>query len=193
MSNLAHKYPFEHHYELKTEMIDGVIVATAPTPSLSHQRTSRNIRRIFDRYLKGKSCEVLDNLDVFLSEEHNFVPDLMVVCNKDIVKEKGIFGAPDLVVEILSSSTAKFDRGRKMEIYGKYGVKEYWLIDTANRAIEVYLHDGDKLKLDNIYIIYEDWVIEKMTDERKAEIVMEFKTTLFDDLLIGVEEVFEDI
>ena len=195
MTNLAYQnqFPYEYCTEPKTELIDGVIVAMAPTPSLSHQRASRNIRNIFSRYLRGKSCEVLDNLDVFLTEEHNFVPDMMVVCNKDIIKENGIFGAPDLVVEILSPSTAKHDRGRKLEVYGKCGVKEYWIIDIANRAIEVYLPDGYRLKLDNVYAIYDDWYITKMTEERRAEIVMEFKTTLFDDLLISVEEVFEDL
>jgi len=183
----------EYRAEPKTEKIDGVIIAMAPTPTLSHQRATRSIRRIFDRYLRGKSCEVLDNLDVFLSDEHNFVPDVMIICNKDILKEKGVFGAPDLVVEILSPSTAKNDKGRKMDIYGEFGVKEYWLVDTANRTIEVYLPDGNRLKLDNIYVDYEDWMIEKMTDERRAEIEMEFKTTLFDDLIISVKEVFEDI
>jgi len=195
MSNLAHQYqyPYEYCTNPKTELIDGVIVAMSPTPSLSHQRASRSIRNIFSKYLQGKSCEVLDNLDVFLSDEHNFVPDVMIVCNRDILKDNGVHGAPDLVVEILSPSTARFDRGRKLEIYGKCGVKEYWIVDTANRAIEVYLPDGDRLRLDNIYSIFPDYMLERMSEETKAQIPMEFKTTLFDDLLISVEEVFEDI
>ena len=195
MTNLAHQYqfPFEYCGGPETEMIDGVIVAMAPTPNLSHQRAARSLRNIFSKYLKGKSCELFDNFAVHLSEENYFVPDMMVVCNKDIIKNNGIHGAPDLVVEILSPSTAKYDKGRKMDIYGECGVKEYWLVDTANHAIEVYLPKDGRLKLDDIYAIYPDWMLEMMSDETKAKIPMQFKTSLFDDLLISVEEVFEDI
>lgn len=63
----------------------------------------------------------------------------MVVCNKDIIKKDGVHGVPDLIVEVISPSTAKKDKGYKKDLYETCGVKEYWLVDTDNRSIEVYL------------------------------------------------------
>ena len=67
-------------------------------------------------------------------------PDLMFVstAKQDIVQEDGIFGVPDLVVEIISPSSIRADRGKKFMLYERMGVGEYWIVDINNRSVEVY-------------------------------------------------------
>jgi len=187
MSNLAYADT------LKFERHNGKIIAMSPA-YLRHNGVAFNIAVIFSKYLKGKTCRAFpDGAAVHFSEKDMLVPDAMIVCNKDIIKPNGIHGAPDLVVEVLSATTSKRDRGYKKSAYEKYGVKEYWIIDTNSCQIEVYLLKEDRYELDNTYSIFTNDMLEIMTDEEKAEIQMEFKTSLFDDLIISVEEVFEDI
>jgi Uma2 family endonuclease len=195
MANLANVYPNEYKEEPRYELIDGVIVLMSPRPSLRHIQVIRSIFNIFNRYLKkGKSCEVFfEGLDVNLTKDNTFIPDLIVVCNKDIIKSDGIYGAPDLVVEVLSPTTSGYDRGHKKYVYGKSGVKEYWIVDTNNYSVEVYLPQDGRLELDDIYTIIPAWMLKKMEKEGKEKPPYNFKTTLFDDLIINIEEVFEDI
>jgi len=165
-----------------------------PRPELSHYRASNKITRIFERSLECKSCEAFGyGVDVFLTEKDNVVPDAMIVCNKDIIKEKGVFGAPDLLVEVLSFSTAASDRTYKKNLYERCGVKEYWIVDTANRTIEVYLLSNSKYELDNIYTHHPDWWLETMKEEDKAALVYEFKTHVCDGIIIDIRDVFEGI
>ena len=196
MTNLAVEYNKGHRDIYKKERVAGVIISMSPSPGIYHATVSKNITVILDRYLKGKPCRVFpDNVDVFLTEKDTFVPDITVVCNPDIIKPKGIYGAPDLVVEILSRSTGKRDRTIKKDVYGKCGVKEYWIVDVHLATIEIYLLDGDKLELDSAYeFIPQAWVEEGLvTAEDKAQAITTFKTSLFDDLIIDLEEVFAEI
>ena len=85
------------------EIIGGQVYMMS-RPSMNHQRISGNIYGLFDQYLNGKCCEAILEQDVYFSEEDNFIPDVMIVCNPDIVEDDGIHGVPDLVVEILSKS-----------------------------------------------------------------------------------------
>lgn len=80
---------------------------------------SGNIFGIFRDYLKGKKCTpIQDSFDLYLDDENQFVPDFMVVCDTDKIKPDGVYGAPDLVVEVLSPSTAKNDKGYKTRSTG---------------------------------------------------------------------------
>jgi len=174
-------------------MLNGVIYAMA-NPILNHVRVNRNITAIFNLYFKDKRCEVFgDSAKVFLTEKDKVVPDISVVCNKDILKDKGIYGAPDLIVEILSPSTSKRDKGYKKDLYERCGVKEYWLADVDKLLIEVYRLVDEKYILHDIYTILPEYETEDMTKEQLAEFPTKFKTSLFDDLIIDLEEVFEDI
>ena len=177
----------------KYELLDGKIYYMARgTPN--HSRIIANISRIFGNYLRGRKCQVfVDGVDVYFNKKDITVPDVMIVCNKDIIKPKWIEGAPDLIVEVFSKSTAKNDIGYKKILYEKYGVKEYWIISQAERSIQVYLLKDGVYVFDNIYQIYEDYLIEHMDEEEKNEVIKEFKTSLYDDLLISVEEVFENV
>ena len=192
MSN-ALKYDY-YPDSLRDELLDGQLVAMAPMASPSHADVVVNITRIFSNFLLGKTCKVYpDSVDVFLSESDRVVPDVSVVCNRDIIKHNGIHGAPDLVVEVLSRSTASRDRGYKKSLYEKHGIKEYWLVDIGNRIIEVYLLKAGRYEISGTYAAYDDWELEDMPEERRHFVRMEFKTSIFDDLIISVEDVFRGV
>jgi Uma2 family endonuclease len=178
----------------KYEMLDGKIYFMA-RPSANHNSIVGNISRIFGNYLRGKKCRMfLDGMDVKFNKKDTTVPDVMIVSNKDIIKKNGIHGAPDLIVEVLSPSTAEHDIGYKKDLYEKYGVKEYWIVSQAERSIQVYLLKDGGYELDRLYQIYdEEYVLEVMDEEERNAIIKEFKTSLYDDLIISVEEVFENV
>jgi Uma2 family endonuclease len=99
---------------------------------------------ILKNYLKGKKCKVFAELDVYFSETDRFVPDVMIVCDRDKIKPDGVHGAPDLIVEILSPGTAKRDRTVKMDKYSHYGVREYWIVYPDSKTVSVHvLKDGE--------------------------------------------------
>jgi Uma2 family endonuclease len=192
MSEPAYNYGYAD--ERKRELIDGRIVMMSPSPGVSHTQVTANIYRIFDKYLEGRQCKVFfDSVDVRLTRKDTFIPDLTVVCDKTKIKGDGIHGAPDLVAEVLSPSTAKNDRFYKKSVYGKCGVKEYWIVDIQNLSIEVYLLKDGGLEPDNVYAIYPDYMLEVMTEEEKNAVITEFKTSIFPDLSISLDKVFKDL
>ena len=107
-----------------------------------------------------------------------------------ILQEKGIYGSPDLIVEILSPSTAKNDKGYKKQLYEKSGIKRILDRYPKEHQIEVYLLKDGKYELDNVYTGYAAHELEDMTEKEKSDICMEFKCSLYDDLIISVEKVF---
>ena len=185
---------FAYQEDICYEMLDGELFAMSPSASTNHQTVVKNILGIFDKYLKGKPCMVFGDLDVILTENDHPIPDVVVVCNHDIIKPDAIYGPPDLIVEVLSPSTASKDKNYKKTLYGKCGVREYWIVDTSNRIIDVHhLQDG-KLELVQVYAIIPDRFIERMSDEeKKARLIYDFKTSLFDDLVINIEDVFAEM
>jgi len=109
--------------EPREELLHGEIYMMS-SPSVNHSQTASNIYYALRSFLKGKPCRAFnDGVDVFLTENDRAIPDAMIVCDKTIIKNNGVHGAPDLVVEVLSPSTAKNDRGYKKELYEKSGVK----------------------------------------------------------------------
>ena len=179
--------------ERREELIGGKVVMMSPA-SAEHVYTAGSIYNIFKNYLKGKNCiPFSDGLLVHLTDENKFVPDMMVVCDRSKIKSDGVHGAPDLVVEVLSPSTAKDDRTRKKEIYEACGVPEYWLVSPTDKSIEVYLLESGKYILHDVYTVRPDWVLKQMTDEERAAIVTEFKCHLYDDLIIRLDDIFGDL
>ncbi len=147
----------------RCEVLDGKIISMAPSPLPEHQDISMQLSIEFGSFLRGKDCKVFAApIDVYLFNDYNqkwieeevknwVIPDLLVVCDSDKVKKNRIVGAPDLIVEILSPSTAKIDRMNKRLAYQKAKVKEYWIIDPANQTLEVYLLKNGNLELDNVF------------------------------------------
>jgi len=134
------------------------------------------------------SC--MGNLDLYLTEKDRFTPDMMVVCDRDKSKSDGIHGAPDLVVEVLFPSTAKRDKTYKKDAHARSGVREYWLVNPADKSIEAYRLSGGDLVLYDIYSVYPDALLGKMTEEERAAVPTTFKCSLYDDFEIALEDVF---
>lgn len=114
----------------------------SPSPDTSHQRIVLNIAALFARYLERHPVgEVLiAPLDVYLSDVNVLQPDVIFVSNqrRKIITDHGVEGAPDFVAEILSPSSARYDKGSKRKIYARAGVKELWLVDPAASLIHAY-------------------------------------------------------
>lgn len=129
------------------ELIHGEIVKKS-SPAPKHQLVLKNLVLIVDNFVKLNQLGTVlfAPVDVFLDEENLFVPDMLYIstANKHIITDNGIEGVPDLVVEILSPSTAKYDRGEKMKVYKRTHISEYWIIDPKGLAVEVYSwNNGD--------------------------------------------------
>ena len=175
------------------EKINGQEVLMSPRPALAHSVVAGNISCIFLNFLRRKPCKAFMKPDVFLDENNNFVPDVVIVCDKDKMKPNGIYGAPDLVVAVLSPSTATRDMGIKKDTYEKAGVKEYWIVDPLAKSIDVYHLKEGRLVLDHVYMVFPEWEWERMTAEDRAAARLSVKVSLYDDLIVDVREVFEDI
>lgn len=196
MDNLA--YINDRNIKIKTELIDGKIFMMSPRPRVEHATVCTNIASEFRSYLKGKTCRAFcDGVDVFLDENNRFIPDTMIVCNPDIIKHDGIYGAPDLVVEVLSKTTAKNDRSKKKYTYAKYGVKEYWIVDTWSKSVEVYYNQDNWFVLDNIYYYLTDEEIAEnnnMSDndiDKIKEYTDSIKVSICDNLIVKLKDIFE--
>ncbi len=136
-------WPDDDRYEL----IDGVAYVMAPAPAVIHQAVLVELARQVDEALEESHCRVLiAPLDVRLprgdetDEEVDTVvqPDLLVVCDPAKIDERGVRGAPDWIVEILSPATAAHDQVKKRDLYERHGVREYWLVHPVDRIITVY-------------------------------------------------------
>lgn len=196
MDNLA--YINDRNIKIKTELIDGKIFMMSPRPRVEHATVCTNIASEFRSYLKGKTCRAFcDGVDVFLDENNRFIPDTMIVCNPDIIKHDGIHGEPDLVVEVLSKTTAKNDRSKKKYTYAKYGVKEYWIVDVWSKSVEVYYNQDNWFVLDNIYYYLTDEEIAEnnnMPDndiDKIKEYIDSIKVSICDNLIVKLKDIFE--
>jgi Uma2 family endonuclease len=153
-------YRFEDHYytygdwlefdeSVRAELIDGVPYMMAP-PATNHQDIHRELFLQLGNFLKGKSCKVYSApfaVRLFpqddLGDDTVVEPDITVICDRSKIDKQGCKGAPDLVIEILSPSNIRHDRIVKFQKYLAAGVREYWVVDPDNRAVEVHtLRDG---------------------------------------------------
>ena len=176
------------------ELINGNVILMSPRPNVNHNRVAFNILRIFDNYLNGKKCVPFgDGYDLYLSEKERYVPDFMVVCDRDKIHSDGVHGAPDLVAEVLSPSTARYDRGHKMRTYARHGVREYWLVSPTDRTVEQYLQENGVLELHDVYLLPDELTARKMSEKELAENQTSFRCSLYDDLTIELEDVFRDL
>jgi Uma2 family endonuclease len=149
--NKKGKYTYKDYLswtgDVRWQLIDGVAYDMSPSPSLEHQRVLRKLLVRLDLFLEGKHCEVFSApFDVRLpegDEEDEDVktvvqPDILVVCDKSKLDRKGCKGAPDLIMEIVSSSSASMDYVKKLNLYERHGVKEYWIVNPENKTAMVY-------------------------------------------------------
>ena len=171
----------------QVEIIRGKLYQMA-MPSEKHQRVSGNLHRVFANYLYKKPCRVYHPpFDVRLEKPPNqrkitdktiftvVQPDITVICDLDKIDDKGCFGPPDLIIEILSPSTGSKDLKEKKEVYEFSEVSEYWIVHPHDQTVIVYiLNEQKKYVIDNVYA---------STDT--------IKVSIFDDLEIDLKDVFE--
>ncbi len=126
----------------RREAIGGELYVTA-APSLRHQRVAQRLERVLCRLLQDPGHGEVFRAPVgveFPATGEGVQPDLLFASNRrsGILAEAWIKGAPDLVVEILSPTTEDRDRGLKRELYERQGVREYWIVDPEEDAVEVW-------------------------------------------------------
>ncbi len=168
------------------ELIKGKIMLMAPAPNVDHQRITRQLLLFIGWFLKDRKCEVFpapfdvrlyDRKKSLLANQdlHTVVqPDVCVICNPDILDKQGCNGAPDWVIEILSSGNSKREMKIKYQLYEESGVNEYWLVYPDQQAIHQFILDTQgRYQLQKMY-----------TDEDTIS------PALFPELLIQVSEVF---
>ncbi|HSB05367.1 MAG TPA: Uma2 family endonuclease [Thermodesulfobacteriota bacterium] len=130
------------------QVINGELyVVPAPVPY--HQRVLARVFKIVDSFVSHENLGAvfLSPCDVILSDTDIVQPDLFFVGQDrlDIIKERNIQGAPDLVVEVLSPHSEKIDKISKTKLYARFGVKEYWIVSLDNREVTVLRLRGRKL------------------------------------------------
>lgn len=164
------------------ELIDGIPFNMTPAPGTKHQRVSGRLFNQFFNYLDDKTCEVFTApFDVRLeghttkNEEilHSVQPDIVVICDKNKIDEKGCKGSPDLIVEVLSPSTSKLDKQIKKKTYENFKIKEYWIVDPLNENVEVF-------------VLTEGRYIESRVFEKNDDI----KVGIFDGFMIKLNSIF---
>lgn len=181
-----------HQEEIRDEMLNGKVILMSPRPAVNHNRAIGNIFFAFMGYLRGKTCEPFaDGTDVYLAEKDRVIPDVMIICKKEIIKRKGVFGVPDLIVEVLSPGTEKRDRGYKKDLYEKSGVREYWLVEPETQTVEVYLLKDKKFILDDVYRIFPDYV--ELSADEQEHYKSEVPVSLYDDFSIPLEDIFRNL
>jgi Uma2 family endonuclease len=180
MARAKIKFTYKDYLQLpedkRYELIEGEFFMV-PSPSYSHQTISANLFRILDSYVRTRELGEVRYapLDVVLSEENVLQPDILFISKErlDIITERNIQGAPDLVIEILSPTTAERDKGLKQKLYAKFGVREYWLVDPDKKAIEVMSFGEGGFESSGIY-------------GEGAKL----KSPLLEDICINIAEIF---
>ena len=131
------------------ELIDGIAyIREPPSPSFGHQDLVVELSRQIANSLHGKSRRVcVAPLDVRLpkntTDEDGQIdtvvqPDVFIVSDLQILDERGVRGAPDWLAEVISPSTARYDKTTKLSAYERAGVPEVWLIDPIGRTVTIY-------------------------------------------------------
>lgn len=137
----------------RAELINNQLFMS-PAPTTIHQKVIVTLTGQFYNYINEyKNGEVLVSpVDVFLDAKNAVQPDIVFVANENasILKDDGIHGAPDLVIEVLSPGTEKHDLNKKKKLYEKSGVKEYWIVDPITKESQGY-----QLK-DSKYVLFKE-------------------------------------
>jgi Uma2 family endonuclease len=144
--------------------------------TFNHAEAISNTLSILSAFFRGKPCkQYTSELEIYLDADNTFRPDISVICDFSKRKNDGYYGAPALIVEVLSPSTVSYDRNEKFDTYEKYGVKEYLLINPEYLSVEQYALTDGKFKLQAIHF------------KRGTK----FDSCAFEGLVFGLDEIFE--
>ena len=150
------QWPDETRYEL----IDGEAFLMSPAPLVEHQEVAGEVYYQLRNQLDGQPCRpYIAPVDVRLPRKDEadaaidtvVQPDILVVCDPRKIDRRGVRGAPDWVLEVLSPSTAAHDQIAKRRTYERAGVREYWLVHPGDRTLTVYLLDNGQYGRPEIY------------------------------------------
>lgn len=174
--------------EERWEIIEGVLYNMTPAPSKIHQEVLLALASIFYNHLKCSDCKVyVAPFDVRLLDESTndediktvVQPDIVVVCDQKKLDDAGCIGSPDIVVEIVSPSTASKDYIKKLELYEKHKIKEYWIVHPVDRVVMIYkIGENGLYDKPNIY------------DDKGKVVVTALNGTTETELTIDVGKVF---
>ena len=132
------------------EIIEGELFVT-PSPNFLHQIVVTDLTYYLSAYLKAHPLGrvIVAPFDVVFSQFDVVEPDILYVskARASVLTRKNVQGSPDLVVEVLSQSTAKIDRTTKLKLYARSGVEEYWIIDPEGPSAEIYRREKGSLEL----------------------------------------------
>lgn len=167
------------------ELIHGEAFDMSPAPARIHQDISEKLSRIIGNFLDGKPCKIYyapidvrlpDNQDDLDEDIETVIqPDIVIICDPSKLDDKGVRGAPDWIIEILSPSTEKRDYNDKYYLYEKYGVKEYWIVNPLSKMVYIY------------YLNLERKFEEKAILEKKGIA----ECFVLKGLIINIEEIFK--
>ncbi|MFM8340839.1 MAG: Uma2 family endonuclease [Methylomonas sp.] len=139
--------------DVQYELIDGEAFMMSRAPDLAHQEVAGEIYFQVRQALQGKPCRAfMAPVDVRLPKQNEadeqidsvVQPDLFVVCNSNKLDKRGVRGAPDWIVKVLSPSTASRDQITKRNLYERHGEGEYWLVHPVDRVLTIYrLENGE--------------------------------------------------
>lgn len=154
----ANIYTAQDYYALpehvRAELIDGQFYYMS-APGRIHQEILNFILTEINIYIRSRksSCKVYPapfSVKLFQSDDKTVVePDISVICDPNKLTDRGCTGAPDWITEIISPSTSSHDYIRKLNLYAKAGVKEYWIIDPRNEKIFIYHLEQADVKTDS--------------------------------------------
>ena len=131
--------------DVRAEIIDGEFYQMAD-PSTTHEIIKRELYFQLLSFLRGKPCQAFDapfgvrpypKRDN--SDRTHVEPDITVICDESKISDRGCYGAPDLIIEILSPSTVLVDLMVKFDLYQRIGVPEYWIVDPERRLVHIHL------------------------------------------------------
>jgi len=166
------KYTYADYQKLPEgapyQLIGGELIMS-PSPLFDHQKILRQLLLALADFIERKKLGevVCAPMDVYLSDEETYQPDIIYIsnANRGIIGER-IKGAPDLVIEILSESTAYYDLKHKKNVYESSGVKEYWIVDPKEKSVEVFENKNGK------YVLFSE---AYGTGEMHSEVLENFK------------------
>ena len=150
------QWPDDTRYEL----IDGEAFLMSPAPLVEHQEVAGELFRQLANQLDGQPCRpYIAPVDVRLPRKDEadaaidtvVQPDVLVVCDPHKIDRRGVRGAPDWVLEVLSPSTAAHDQIAKRRTYERAGVREYWLVHPGDRTLTVYVLENGQYGRPEIY------------------------------------------
>lgn len=179
------KYTYKEFLEItkdleRVEFIDGEIILQA-TPTAQHQNVVLNIASEFKNHFKGNTCKpYVAPFDIILEKENQepkrVQPDVFVICDSFDTSKNEFNGVPTLVVEVVSPSNASDDYIKKLNLYMKFGVKEYWIVSPKNKNVMIFVFDEDAQAYGEPAIYSKDDIVS---------------SNIFNDLSMELKSIFE--